>query len=161
VAYACGSDPHTAIERAIANLRYEFRDERPVLYFDEAQHLSIDALETVRELLDEEPRFSLCFVGSHELEKVFSGWAGSLEQLERRIADKIHLPALTRDEAVGILRQELAEVAPDLNAALIQQQIELAAVTVRVERKSQRYISIGRLMANAREARENLAGAAQ
>lgn len=155
VATACGSDPHVHIERAIANLRYDFRGQHVVLYFDEAQHLSIDCFETVRELLDE-LGWSLCFAGSHDLDDIFSRFAGTLEQLERRITDKVTLPALTRDEAANILRSELQEVAPHIDNALIQQQIEAATITVRVEKKRQRYISIGRLMASAREARESL-----
>jgi len=154
VARACGSDPHTNIEQAIACLRHDFRGKRVVLYFDEAQHLSIDCLETARELFDEAPRFSLCFAGSHELDKIFRTFAGSIEQFDRRITDKVYLPALTRDEAAGIIRQELAELAPQLDAALIQQQIEIATISVRVEKKAERYISIGRLMAAAREFRE-------
>ena len=157
VAYACGSSANISIERVIANLRYDFRGQRVLLYFDESQHLSIDCLETARELLDEDPRFSLCFAGSHDLDKIFTGFAGSLEQLERRITDKVSLPPLTRAEAADILRRELAEAAPRLDAALIQRQIDLATITVRVDKRNQSYISIGRLMAVARETREGLA----
>jgi len=157
VSYACGSAPHISIERAIANLRYDFRGQRVILYFDEAQHLSIDCFETARELLDEAPRFSLCFSGSHELEKIFTGFVGTLEQLERRVTDKVRLPALTRTEAADILRSELTEVLPHMDQALLQQQIELATITVRVDKKAQRYISIGRLMAAAHEVRKTLA----
>lgn len=156
VSFACGSSQHTAIERSFANLRHDFRGQRVMLYLDEAQHLDIFCYEILRELFDEEPRMSLCFAGSHELDKIFSGFAGTLEQLERRITNKVHLPALTRNEASGILRQELAEISPDIDAVLIQQQIDLATITVRVEKKTQRYISIGRLMAAVREVRETL-----
>lgn len=158
VATACGTRSDTAIDRAINNLRYDFRGKRVVLYFDEAQHLSIPCFETVRELLDEDPRFSLIFAGSHELDRVFTQFAGELEQLERRITDKITLPPVTADEASGILRSELAGIT--LDQALIRQQIELATISVRVERKTQRYISIGRLMASIREIRESLAAQA-
>jgi type II secretory pathway predicted ATPase ExeA len=159
VANACGSATNISIERVMANLRYDFRGQRVLLYFDESQHLSIDCLETARELLDEDPRFSLCFAGSHELDRIFTSFAGNLEQLERRITDKINLPPLTRPEAADILRRELAEAAPKLDAALIQKQIDLATITVRVEKRNQSYISIGRLMAAAREVKESLAAA--
>jgi DNA transposition AAA+ family ATPase len=155
VAAACGTEAHSAIDRAIHNLRWDYRGKRVALYFDEAQHLSIDCLETVRELLDEDPRFSLCFAGSHDLDRIFARFAGTLEQLERRITDKITLPAVTADEAAGILRSELAGISID--QATVRQQIELATISVRVERKAQRYISIGRLMAAIREIREGLA----
>jgi DNA transposition AAA+ family ATPase len=155
VATACGTQSDTAIDRAIHKLRFDFRGARVVLYFDEAQHLSIDCFEVVRELLDEDPRFSLCFAGSHELDRIFARFAGTLEQLERRISDKITLPAITADEAAGILKSELSSLT--LDSALIRQQIELATIAVRVDRKTQRYISIGRLMAAVREIREGLA----
>ncbi len=155
VATACGTQSDTAIDRAIHNLRFDFKGCRVLLYFDEAQHLSVDCLEVIRELLDEEPRFSLCFAGSHELDKIFARFAGTLEQLERRITDKITLPALTADEATGILKSELAECKPD--AAEIRALIEGSTIVVSVNRKNQRYISIGRLMASAREFRERLA----
>jgi DNA transposition AAA+ family ATPase len=155
VAAACGTEGSTSIDRAIHNLRWDFRGARVVLYFDEAQHLSIDCFESVRELLDEDPRFSLCFAGSHELDKVFARFAGTLEQLERRISDKVTLPPVSADEAAGILKSELSGLT--LDAALIRQQIELATISVRVDRKTQRYISIGRLMAAIREIREGMA----
>jgi type II secretory pathway predicted ATPase ExeA len=155
VAAACGTESSTSIDRAIHNLRLDFRGKRVVLYFDEAQHLSIECLETVRELLDEAPRFSLCFAGSHELDKLFARFAGTLEQLERRISDRVTLPPVSANEAAGILKSELSGLV--LDSALIRQQIELATISVRVERKTQRYISIGRLMAAIREIREGLA----
>jgi DNA transposition AAA+ family ATPase len=154
VATACGVQADTAIDRAIHNLRWDFKDARVVLYFDEAQHLSIECFETVRELLDETPRFSLCFAGSHELDRIFARFAGTLEQLERRISDKVTLPSLSADEAEGILRSELPDLP--LNQSFIRQQVELATISVRVERKTQRYISIGRIMAAVREIRAGL-----
>jgi len=155
VATACGTPSDTAIDRAIHNLRWDFKGQRVALYLDEAQHLSIDSLEIIRELLDEEPRFSLCFAGSHELDKIFARFAGTLEQLERRISDKITLPALTAEEASGILKSELAECKPD--SAEIRALIDGSTIVVSVDKKNQRYISIGRLMASSREFRERLA----
>jgi hypothetical protein len=40
------------------------------LTFDEAQHLSIECLETIRELLDQPPHCGLLFAGTHELEAI-------------------------------------------------------------------------------------------
>jgi DNA transposition AAA+ family ATPase len=151
VATACGTPSDTAIDRAIHNLRWDFKGSRVALYLDEAQHLSIECLETIRELLDEDPRFSLCLAGSHELDKIFTRFTGTLEQLERRITDRVTLPAVTADEAAGILRSEL--VGLNLDNALIRQQIGLATIDVRVDKTKQRYISIGRLMAACREIR--------
>jgi DNA transposition AAA+ family ATPase len=166
VSHACGTSMlgmrgAGSIERIIDNLRYDFRGRRVLLHFDEAQNLSIECIDTVRELLDEPPYMSLCFAGADDLEKTFSRYSESLERLHRRIIERIYLPSLTRDEAAGILRQELAEVAPHLDAALIQQQIDLATITVQVARKKERYLSVGRLMAAAREIRESAIGMMQ
>jgi type II secretory pathway predicted ATPase ExeA len=154
VAAACGTPSDISTDRTIQNLRFEFRGKRVVLYFDEAQHLSIDCFETVRELLDEDPRFSLCFAGS-QVDAAIRRFAGSLEQLERRITDKITLPAVTAEEAEGILRSELSDFTID--TAGIREQIEAATITVRVERNNQRYISIGRLMAAIAQIRKGIA----
>jgi type II secretory pathway predicted ATPase ExeA len=43
-----------------------------LLVFDEAQHLSIECLETLRELLDQPPHCGLLFAGTHELEQIFN-----------------------------------------------------------------------------------------
>jgi DNA transposition AAA+ family ATPase len=158
VAQACGTSIAGEIDRILQNILWEFRGQRVALVFDEAQHLSIDCLETVRELFDQ-GGFSLIFTGSHELDQIFSKFAGTLEQLERRVTDKVTLPAVTREEAAGIVRSELEPVCAGVDSSLVQQQIELATVEVAVRRQKQRYISIGRLMAALREAREALAAA--
>ena len=156
VAIECGSVGDCSIDRTINNLRFDFGTQRVVLYFDEAQHLSVDCFETVRELFDE-LHWSLCFAGSHELDRVFSKWAGSLEQLERRITDKVSLPAVTADEASGIIRSEI----PTLGAAQIRATIERSTVNVRVDKTTQRYLSIGRLMANIGQMQKALAQSAE
>jgi DNA transposition AAA+ family ATPase len=158
VATACGTQSDTAIDRALHNLRWDFKGARVVLCFDEAQHLSVDCFETVRELFDEAPHFSLFFLGSHNLDRIFAQFAGTLEQLERRITDKITLPPVTQEEAEGIVRSELAPLP--LDKAMVRQQIELATIAVRADKKVQRYISIGRLMAAVREIREGMAAQA-
>jgi hypothetical protein len=71
----------------------------------------------------------------------------------------VTLPAVTADEAAGILRSELPGAA--LDSSHIRQQIELATISVRVDKKTRRYISIGRLMAAIREIREGLAAQAE
>jgi DNA transposition AAA+ family ATPase len=154
IAVACGSMGDTSIDRTINNLRYDFEGKHVVLYLDEAQHLSVDCFETVRELYDE-LHWSICFAGSHELDRVFLKWAGNLEQLERRITDKVSLPAVTAEEASGIIRSEI----PTLGAAQIRSLIDRSTVDVRANKKIQRYLSIGRIMASIRELQEALAKA--
>jgi DNA transposition AAA+ family ATPase len=146
VAIACGSVGDLSIERTISNLRFDFGSKRVALYFDEAQHLSIECLETVRELYDE-LHWSLCFAGSHQLDRIFTKWAGELEQLERRVTDKITLPGVTPEEAEQIIRSELA----GLTAAKTRTLIERSHVDLT---GGSRYLSIGRVMANIRELQE-------
>jgi DNA transposition AAA+ family ATPase len=45
---------------------------RALLVFDEAQHLSIECLETLRKLLDQPPHCGLLFADTHELEEIFT-----------------------------------------------------------------------------------------
>jgi DNA transposition AAA+ family ATPase len=155
IAVACGSVADLGIERTIANLRYDYAGRRVVLYFDEAQHLSVECLETARELYDE-LHWSLCFAGSHQLDKIFTKWAGDLEQLERRVTDKVVLPAVTVDEARCIIRCEL----PGLNAAKVRALVERSYVEIRADKSVERYLSIGRVMANVRELQELMPEAA-
>jgi hypothetical protein len=155
VAAACGTESHTAIDRVIHNLRWDFRGARVVLYFDEAPFLSIRCLQTVRELMDEEPKFSLCFSGYEGFDPTFADFSSRLEPLQRRIIDRVKLPSLTNDEAVGILKSELA--GQSLDAEFIRQQIKLATVNYGTKREAQNYISIGRLMAAIGEIRKSLA----
>jgi DNA transposition AAA+ family ATPase len=154
IALACGSAADVSIDRTLNNLRFDFPNQHVVLFLDEAQHLSPECFETVRELYDE-LHWSLCFAGSHELDRVFSRWAGTLEQLERRITDKITLPPVTAEEATGIIRSEI----PELGAAQIRALVERSTVDIRANKKAQRYISIGRVMASIRELQEALAQA--
>jgi DNA transposition AAA+ family ATPase len=153
----CGTPADSAIDRAIHNLCWDFKGKRVVLYFDEAQNLSIDCLDTVRELFDEDPHFSLIFSGAEDLDQNFSKFTGNLERWERRITDRVTLPALTAEEAAGILRSELPDLV--LDQAFIRQQIDLATISVRVAKATQKYISIGRLMANLSELRKSMADA--
>ena len=146
IAVACGSIADIGIERTIANLRYDYAGRRVVLYFDEAQHLSVECLETVRELHDE-LHWSLCFAGSHQLDRIFLRWAGELEQLERRVTDKVMLPAVTAQEVKEIIAAEL----PGLAATKIHALIEQSHVEIRGDEGVNRYLSIGRVMGVVRE----------
>ena len=152
IAVACGSIGDISIERSIANLRFDFANKHVALYLDEAQHLSIECLETVRELYDE-LRWSLCFAGSHQLDRIFTKWAGDLEQLERRVTDKIELPLVTVEEAEEIIQSEIPGLAKAKSKLLIERsQVEL--------KDRSRYLSIGRVMANIRELQELMPAAA-
>ena len=60
VAESCGAIGLGTVDRILRNLRFDLSDRKVVLVFDEAQHLSIECLETIRELLDQPPlRFAV------------------------------------------------------------------------------------------------------
>src|ERR1019366_5073465 len=65
-AVACGTSSAGDRMRIARNLAHDFQGRRVLLVVDEAQHLSINAFETLRVLLDQPPHFSLLFAGSHD-----------------------------------------------------------------------------------------------
>lgn len=109
VAEACGSVQYGDADRLIRNLRFDFGKRRILLVFDEAQHLSIDCLETVRELLDR-LGCGLLFAGSHDLIRTFQK-SMELEQWNSRIRVAQELPGITDGEAQQIVRAELGNVS--------------------------------------------------
>ena len=78
-----------------------------LLVFDEAQHLSIACLETLRELLDQPPHCGLLFAGTHELEQIFTRQALELEQWRSRFHAGQALPGISEEEAADIVHSEL------------------------------------------------------
>jgi len=110
VAIACGCRVSNDVDTMLTGIRFEFRNQRAVLAVDEAQHLSIDCFETLRELLDQPPYFSLLFAGSHDLPRKFDEFSATLEQWNSRIIDKVRLPGLEHAEAVGIIEREIGEL---------------------------------------------------
>jgi DNA transposition AAA+ family ATPase len=116
VAAACGTLGSHDVDLTLNGLRWEFRTRRVLLIVDEAQHLSLECFEILRELLDQPPFFSLLFAGSHDLKQTFDRFSATLEQWNSRIIDKVRLPGLERAEAEGIIRRELADFLQRLNA---------------------------------------------
>jgi len=116
VATACGCIGSHEIDATLNSLRWDFRNRRVLLIIDEAQHLSIDCFEVLRELLDQPPFFSLLFAGSHDLKNTFDRFSATLEQWNSRIIAKVRLPGLEREEAEGIIRRELAEYITQMTA---------------------------------------------
>ena len=72
VAQSCGAIGVGTVDRILRNLRFDLSQRQVLLVFDEAQHLSIECLETLRELLDQPPHCGLLFAGTHELEAIFT-----------------------------------------------------------------------------------------
>jgi len=110
VAIACGSRANNDVDPMLSGIRFDFRNNRVVLVVDEAQHLSIECFETLRELLDQPPYFSLLFAGSHDLKRKFDEFSATLEQWNSRIIAKVRLPGLERAEACGIIEREIGEL---------------------------------------------------
>ena len=61
VAQSCGAIGMGTVDRILRNLRFDLSQRKVLLVFDEAQHLSIECLETLRELLDQPPHCGLLF----------------------------------------------------------------------------------------------------
>lgn len=112
IAEAVGAITLGTVDRILRNLRFDFEGLKVLLVFDEAQHLSIECLETVRELLDQPPHCGLLFAGSHELERIFSRQALELEQWKSRFHAGQALPGLSEEEAVLVVRSELGAHCP-------------------------------------------------
>jgi DNA transposition AAA+ family ATPase len=68
----CGAIGLGTVDRLLRNLRFDLSQRKVLLVFDEAQHLSIECLETIRELPDQPPHCGLLFAGTHELEEIFT-----------------------------------------------------------------------------------------
>lgn len=109
VAIACGTSSAGDRARIRRSLEHDFQGRRVLLVVDEAQHLSINAFETLRILLDRPPRFSLLFAGSHDLKRTFDRFASVLEQWYSRLVDKVLLPGVAREEAEALVQRDLAD----------------------------------------------------
>lgn len=116
VAVAVGSIGTGSIDRIISNLGFDFGQRKIVICFDEAQHLSVECLETIRELLDE-VRCGLLFAGSHQLAMTFNRL--DMEQWASRLRQGAELPGLSEQESAYIIRAELGEVSEKKIAAVV------------------------------------------
>jgi len=102
-------------------LRSEFvsRPTPPALVFDEAQHLSVDALEIIRELHDRTKRpgrrgCGIVLAGSHNLHRDFERpeRRSSLEQWLSRISYRIQLEGMGKDEVLTIAARAFGNGKP-------------------------------------------------
>jgi DNA transposition AAA+ family ATPase len=113
VAESCGALGQGTVDRILRNLRCDLSHRKVLLVFDEAQDLSIECLETIRELLDQPPQCGLLFAGTHELEKIFTRQALELEQWRSRFHAGQALPGISEQEAAEIAHSELgSELSP-------------------------------------------------
>jgi DNA transposition AAA+ family ATPase len=120
VAESCGAIGVGTVDRILRNLRFDLSQRKVLLVFDEAQHLSIECLETIRELLDQPPHCGLLFTGTHELEEIFTRQALELEQWRSRFHAGQALPGISEEEAAEIVHSELGrELSPQKIQRLI------------------------------------------
>lgn len=119
VSESAGAPSIGDIDRLIKNLRFDLRGRKVLFVFDEAQHLSVPCLETVRELHDMPPHCGLLFAGSHNIEEMFNRL--DMEQWASRLRKGTELPGVSESEAETILRAELGSVNQEKLKALIKQ----------------------------------------
>ncbi len=153
VATVCGCRVSADVDPMLNSIRFEFRRNRVLLVVDEAQHLSIECFEMLRELLDQPPYFSLLFVGSHDLKCKFDEFSATLEQWNSRIIAKVKLPGLERAEARAIIERELGHLLKGRSAAANKPLIEslIARSTTRdAFERNRTYINV-RTLVNAIE----------
>lgn len=117
VAKACAVPGANRVADIITALQFDYRRRKSLLVFDEAQHLTEQCLEVVRELNDEPPHFGLMFLGSHDLQEKFSGF--QMEQLRSRLDILESLPGMTRKEASDAVRGELPWLKTDSVAEFV------------------------------------------
>lgn len=151
VAEACGTLATGDTRRIIRNLRFDFRSRRALFIFDEAQHLDVSCLETLRELLDRPPYFGLLFAGSHQLERMFVRHSLELEQWNSRFNAGKRLPGISEDEAAQIVRSELGEQA---KPALVERVLKGARAKALSSDGQHEYISARRLFNTIRDLKE-------
>jgi type II secretory pathway predicted ATPase ExeA len=119
VAEAAGSICVGDTRKIFRNLRFDLARRKAIFVFDEAQHLDIPCLETLRELYDMPPHCALLFAGSHELEKTFNRL--DMEQWHSRIRQSAELPGVSEAEASHIISEELGAVPEAKIKSLIKQ----------------------------------------
>jgi hypothetical protein len=115
---------------------------------NEAQHLSIECLETLRELLDQPPHCGLLFAGTHELEAIFTRQALELEQWRSRFHAGQALPGISEEEAATIVH---AELGLGLSQRKIQKLISKSRITDLRNAGQHSYVSARRLFWVIRE----------
>jgi len=148
VADSCGSIGLGTVDRILRNLRFDLSQRNVLLVFDEAQHLSIECLETIRELLDQPPHCGLLFAGTHELEEIFTRQALELEQWRSRFHAGQSLPGISEEEAAEIVHSELGL---GLSQRKIQKLIAKSQITDLRNGGKHSYVSARRLFWVIRE----------
>jgi DNA transposition AAA+ family ATPase len=150
---AAGAHVGCSLQRCMTALRNHLVGSNTLFVLDEAQYLSIDCLEALRELHDESPRIGALLAGSHNLKQLFDRRAAELEQWNSRIDAGIELTGVSDDRARLILRVEL----PSLSEKQIDRFIEGARATDAYSRTTHTYLNVRRLFKNMEAYRDALA----
>jgi DNA transposition AAA+ family ATPase len=143
---ACGAVGSRRIQGMMRALRYELRNRRTLFVFDEGQHLSIDCLEVIRELNDEEPHIGVLIAGSHQLLATFKQRAAELEQWNSRLAAGIELPGIGQERALAIVRALL----PTASDRQVKRLVSDSRVPDAYKGRGSEYISARRLFKSIR-----------
>jgi type II secretory pathway predicted ATPase ExeA len=151
IAMACGVSSVGDRRRVVRALRRAFAGRPVLIVIDEAQQLSISALEAVRELLDEPPHCGLLVLGSHELERKFTVSAVELEQWNSRIFGFRAMDGLRENEARLILSEEL----PELQGEKIVRSMLKDCTVPHLHMRGAHYISARRLFASIEDIKAN------
>jgi DNA transposition AAA+ family ATPase len=135
------------IDQLVRKLRYFLGGKRTLLIVDEAQHLPLATLETLRQLIDAPPFFGVVIGGSHDLSVRLKDW--QMEQWRSRLRRSHLLMGLSQAEAERILTAELGR----LDARDLADVVEGASVEAVRDRKTFRYISARNLFFAIEDAR--------
>jgi hypothetical protein len=141
------------IDQLLRKLRFFLGGQRTLLIVDEAQHLSLQGMEVLRQLLDTPPYFGVALGGSHDLSMRLRAW--QMEQWRSRLRRAHLLKGLTTGEVYEILATELGPMQmADINASIAD-----ATVTAVRDKKSFTYISARNLFFAIEDARQMIAEA--
>jgi type II secretory pathway predicted ATPase ExeA len=143
---------------------YVSRKTPPALVFDEAQHLSVETLETIRELHDRTRKSGrrgcgIVLAGSHNLHRDFerASRRPSLEQWLSRISYRIQLEGMTREEALTIASRAFGNgKAAKLTEAQQEACLKRCTVVDAYANPPRPYYSSRRLIEYIRQQRKNV-----
>jgi hypothetical protein len=142
------------IDQLLRKLRFFLAKQRMLLIVDEAQHLGLNGLEILRQLLDTPPFFGVVLGGSHDISVRLRDWR--MEQWRSRLRRTHLLKGLSAAEASSILQAELGP----MYAADIADSIKDATVEAVRDRKAFQYVSARNLFFAIEDARTAIAEAA-
>jgi len=108
IARKLGIDANAKAEELVVQIAKEFKRRDGVLVIDEAEHLSVNALENVRRIWDFS-RVPVILVGTYGLIKNLKGNRGELLQLYSRIKGKWEFKELSEDDFKKLFK-EFADV---------------------------------------------------